>query len=329
MAATTVSIINLKGGVGKSTLTMLLGEFLAFHHSKNVLLIDMDAQANLSYCMVPDRQIDRQDREGRTAYHLLRAGFERDDLDVGNYVTQPPLVVSNIARSGMNTYGTNIHIVTSTPTVAQLDWDLLDLWDAGESMPQRIHETLLRAIEPALGRYDYILIDCPPGLSVFSSAALIASDYYVSPVIPEPLSLQGVDLVQRRQSQLRQRFDARAEFKGVILNVVKHYRNTHRRESEKVYSSDGLQRYSPFEYWLPDNERLRTIGEYDPEIQGDWAMGAEQKFTDIYQKYGLSYRLSNPSTGVLSRQDIEGQKYRLQDRISNLAEEFLDKCPQV
>ena len=44
--AVTVSIINLKGGVGKSTLTMLLGEFLAFRHSKNVLLVDMDAHAS-------------------------------------------------------------------------------------------------------------------------------------------------------------------------------------------------------------------------------------------------------------------------------------------
>ena len=69
MAAVTVSIINLKGGVGKSTLTMLIGEFLAFRHSKNVLLIDMDAQANLSYCMVADHQIERQNREHRTAYH--------------------------------------------------------------------------------------------------------------------------------------------------------------------------------------------------------------------------------------------------------------------
>ena len=329
MAATTVSIINLKGGVGKSTLTMLLGEFLAFRHSKNVLLIDMDAQANLSYCMVPDHQIRRQAQEGRTAYHLLRAGFEDDHLDVEDYITQPPLVVSNIARSAMLSHGTNIHMVTSIPGVARLDDDLLALWSAGQSMPQQIHQTLLRAIEPALDRYDYILIDCPPGLSLFSSAALIASDYYVSPIIPEPLSLQGVDLVQERQAQLRLRFDAKAEFKGVILNVVKHYRNTHRRESERVYSNDGLQRYAPFEYWLPDNERLRTIGEYDPEIEGDWAMGAEQKFTDIYQKYGISHRLTNPGDGVLSRQDIEGQKYRLQDRISNLAEEFLERCLQV
>ena len=120
MAAVTVSIINLKGGVGKSTLTMLIGEFLAFRHSKNVLLIDMDAQANLSYCMVADHQIERQNREHRTAYHLLSDGFESRHLDIRDYITQPPLVVSNIARSGMRTSGTYIHMVVSVPDVDSL-----------------------------------------------------------------------------------------------------------------------------------------------------------------------------------------------------------------
>ena len=305
---------------------MLLGEFLAFRHSKNVLLIDMDAQANLSYCMVPDHQIQRQYRERRTAYHLLSAGFQSDDLDIGNYITEPPLVVSNIARSGMNTHGTDIHMVVSTPTVAQLDEDLLSLWDAGLPMPQQVRQTLLRAIEPALDRYDYILIDCPPGLSLFSSTALVASDYYVSPIIPEPLSLQGVELVQDRQAHLRQMYDAKAEFKGVMLNVVKHYRNTHSRVSEEVYSSDR-RKYDPFEYWLSDNERLRTIGEYDPEVKGKWAMGGEHKFSDIHHKYGQTHRLANPSDGLLSRQGTEGRQYRLEDRISSLVQEFLERCP--
>ena len=323
MAAITVSIINLKGGVGKSTLTMILGEFLAFRYSKNVLLIDMDAQANLSYCMVPDHQIQSQHRGGRTTYHLLRAGFQGGHQDIGDYITKPPLAVSNIARSGMAAY---IHMVVSAPDIAHLDEDLLRFWDDGHPMPQEFRQTLLRAIEPALDRYDYILIDCPPGLSVFSSTALIASDYYVSPVIPEPLSLQGVDLVQTRQAQLQQRYDAKAEFKGVVLNVVKHYRNTHRRIAEEVYSSDR-DLYEPFAYWLPDNERLRTIGEYDPDVKGEWAMGRERKFPTLHQKYGLSYRLTNPSDGSLNRQAVEGQKYHLEERISNLVGEFLERCP--
>ena len=326
MSATTVSIINLKGGVGKSTLTMLLGEFLAFRHSKNVLLVDMDAQGNLSFCMVPSSQIQVQAQEHRTAYHLLRAGFEEGDLDVRDYITQPPLVVSNIARSSMSTYSTDIHMIVSTPDVAQLDSDLLDLWAAGRPMPQQVRRTLLRAIEPVLDKYDYVSIDCPPGLSIFSSAALVASDYYVAPIIPEPLSLQGVRLVQQRQAQLRQMYNAKAEFKGVILNVVKHYRNTHSRVSEEVYSN-SRDVFQPFENWLPDNERIRTLGDYDPDLRGQWALGAEHKFSHVGDKYGLSYPLSNPDDGRLNRQGTEGKKYRLVDRMSNLVDEFMTRCP--
>ena len=325
MAATTVSIINLKGGVGKSTLTMVLGEFLAFRFSKNVLLIDMDAQANLSHCMVPDFQIEQQFREGRTAYHLLRAGFEDQPLDVGDYITQPPLVVSNILRSAMLTPDTDVHMVVSTPAVSQLDEDLMDLWGEGGPMPAHLRRTLQRAVVPALDHYDYILIDCPPGLSVFSSAALMASDYYVSPIIPEPLSLQGVDLVQDRQAQLVQRYGAKAEFAEVILNVVKHYRNTHSRVSDEIFGE--RTRYRPFEYWLSDSERLRSIGEYDPDKKGKWASGMDRKFSSLHQKYSLSYRLANPKLGSLNRGDAEGAEYRLEERIAALTGEFMSRCP--
>ena len=183
----------------------------------------------------------------------------------------------------------------------------------------------MRAIMPAQDRYDFILIDCPPGLSLFSSAALIASDYYISPIIPEPLSLQGVNLVQARQAQLMQRYDARAEYMGAILNVVKHYRNTHSRVAEEIYTRDRM-RYQPFDYWLPDNEMLRKIGEYDPEIEGKWAMGSDHKFSDLHHKYGLTYRLTNPADGSLNREEHEGRKYRLEDRIHRLVEEFMERC---
>lgn len=198
MPATIVSVINLKGGVGKSTLTVMLGEFLAFRFSRNVLLIDMDAQANLSFCMVPENGLRDQEQYGRTTYHLFKAALQNKKIDIRQFVTQPPLIVSNVARSNMLRHGTSLQMVVSTPGVAQLDEELLSLWEQNLPMPQKIRHSLAEALEPALDDFDYVLIDCPPGLSLFSSAALIASDYFISPVIPEPLSLQGVDLVQRR-----------------------------------------------------------------------------------------------------------------------------------
>lgn len=163
----------------------------------------MDAQANLSYCMLPEREIQRQEREERTIYHLFQKALRDEELNISEFVTQPPLVVSNIARGGMFRYETNIHMVVSTPSVAQLDEDLLKLWENNKPMPQGIRQTLVDALRPVLDRYSYILIDCPPGLSIFSSAALMASDYYIAPVIPEPLSLQGVELVNDGVRQLR------------------------------------------------------------------------------------------------------------------------------
>jgi chromosome partitioning protein len=167
--ATVVSIINLKGGVGRSTLTMMLGEFLSFRYGLNVLLIDMDAQANLSYCMVPDENIRIQEDQGRTAYHLLRNALNGRTRSVDEFITQPPLVVSNISRNGMPRQDTKIHMVVSTPSVAQLDEDLLQLWEQHEPMPTEIRSALKNAIDPVRDAYDYVLIDCPPGLSVFSS----------------------------------------------------------------------------------------------------------------------------------------------------------------
>lgn len=179
--ATVVSVINLKGGVGKSTLPMMLGEYLAFREGKRVLLIDMDAQANLSYCMVSPEQISTQESNGRTIYHLFRNALNGQIGRVTRFITTPPLAVSNVSRNAMAVHDTPLHVVVSTPSVAQLDENLLEIREAGGRMPNNLRESPAQAIEPALAEYDYVLIDCPPGLSLFSSAALIASDYYISP----------------------------------------------------------------------------------------------------------------------------------------------------
>ena len=324
MAATVVSVINLKGGVGKSTLTMMLAEFLAFRDGKRALIIDMDAQANLSYCMVSPQRIQQQERDGRTTYHIFRNALNGQDVNMERFIAAPPLIVSNIARSSMKDHDAPLHMVVSTPSVAQLDEDLLSIWENGQAMPDGIRETLIRSLAPVMERYDYVLIDCPPGLSMFSSSALLVSDFYISPIIPEPLSLQGVQLVQHRANDLRNRYGASVEFAGTILNIVKHYRNTHARVAGEVYAQASL--YKPFRFWLPDNERLRSLGEYDPETGGEWAIGVERKFSNIYGKYGLSYNLTNPKAGALNRIGDEGPTYKLQDRIANLTDEFQERC---
>lgn len=308
---------------------MILGEYLAFREGKRVLLIDMDAQANLSYCMVAPEQIREQDRRKRTIYHLFQDALVGRENTITSFITTPPLVVSNVSRNSMAVHDTPLHIVVSVPSVTQLDDDLLKIWESGGQMPRNLRGSLSQALYPVLSEYDYVLIDCPPGLSLFSSAALMASDFYISPVIPEPLSLEGIDLVQHRVNDLRSQYGARVEFAGTILNIVKHYRKTHSLVAENIYN-EGSVRFIPFRYWLPDSEQLRKLGEYDPDAIGRWAMGEERKFPSLTAKYESQSTLANPREGALSREADEGQKYRLaRDRIAHLVEEFMARCPNA
>jgi len=339
--AVVVSIINLKGGVGKSTLAMILAEYLAFHFGKRVLLIDMDAQANLSYIMVPYRWITSQTDNERTIYHFFKSAILGQQISLQDFVARPPLIVSNINRDysvELNRSRETLDMVISTPAVAQLDEELLKLyeellklwkegksWEAEKPMPQNLRYSLKEGLDQLQEPYDAVLIDCPPGLSFFSSTALIASDFFVSPIIPEPLSLEGVKLVQDRARELSRQTDCKVDFAGVILNIAKHYRNTHKKTAEEIYGgrSDELR---PFLAWIPDNERIRMLGEFEIDterIRDGWAAGVDNKFYSVTAKYSVGWLLNNPVEGALAQmKGIECARYRINERLQRLVEEF-------
>ncbi len=126
--ACVVSVINLKGGVGKSTLAMILSEYLAFRFEKRVLLIDMDAQANLSYIMAPDGYIQSQEDNQRTIYDFFLSVLSGQPRGLSEFVASPPLTVSNIKRefiSALHRSRETLDMVISSPEVAQLDQALI------------------------------------------------------------------------------------------------------------------------------------------------------------------------------------------------------------
>lgn len=114
-------------------------------------------------------------------------------------------------------------------------------------------------------------------------------------------------------------------FAGVILNTVKHYRNTHRLWADRIYS-DKKDDLKLLMFWLPDNERLRALGEFEIDeerIKDGWGGGVDKKFYGIYAKYSVSYHLTNPSIGLLSEpSNVEGAQYRLHERLQRVTEEF-------
>lgn len=324
MAAKVVSFINLKGGVGKSTLSMMVSEYLYFRFNQRVLAIDIDSQANLTSAMVAGERISELKGDDRTIYHLFYAALTggADLLDV---VARPPLVVSNIAR-GLSAPRATLDMVISVPDLAQLDEKMLEMWEGGERAPAGFRYVLRKALEPVLPQYDIIIIDCPPGLSVLTSNALVASDYYVSPLIPEPLSRLGIDLVRGRVQGLNDREGLDIQFAGSILNKVMYFRQSHGVEAPKLYGARvgsaapiPKEQYDPFYYWIPDSETMHKLGDYEND---DLSVG---KFDSINSKYERGTRLRNNPANYLSRDAEEGTTYNLSGRLERVVLEFAER----
>lgn len=161
-----ISIINNKGGVGKTTTACNLGKALALK-GKKVLVIDMDPQGNLSQYM------DCVDPEVELVDILLERLKDYNEAIV-NYSDNMDLIPSSI----------------------DLDRATLEL----QKQPLGGYKKLDNALKPIVGDYDYVLIDCPPSLSILTAASLVAATDVLIPINPAQFSISGItnimDLVE-------------------------------------------------------------------------------------------------------------------------------------
>ncbi|MBI2908668.1 MAG: ParA family protein [Chloroflexi bacterium] len=334
MAAKVVSILNLKGGVGKSTIAMMLAEYMAFVHGKKVLVIDLDSQANLTAAMVRGLHIQEElVPKGYTIYKFFRDLLDGEKRVITDYVCPNCQWVSNIDRSGS---AICLDMVVSCAELAFLDDELLKMWEGGKPFPGGLRFALREALLPALPQYHAIIIDCPPVLSLPTTAAMVASDYYVCPVIPERLSIVGVDLTKDRVARIkRDDLAVTVDFAGSIINKFMR-RTTHLRETNllnavrwKDIDPYRIDQYRPVDYWIPDAEALRRLSQWEVEIdEPRWVYGPTYPYFDTpSRKWGGWARAeaTNPDGYAIDRSTEEGKKYLVSRRLGALVQEFMEK----
>lgn len=196
MPATTAAIANLKGGVGKSTTTVMLADGLAHFYGMNVLVIDLDPQANSSQMLLTERGVQAASDQGKGTHHLL------GDFAADKPAAAAPFVMPNavsleelrIAEEGDERRGW----ISSLPAHPQLrlrELGLEEEWYSGRGTPTTLSEALTKyfreAIAPLLPLYDVILLDCPPHLSPLARAGLALADVFVTPTIADSVSTWG------------------------------------------------------------------------------------------------------------------------------------------
>lgn len=174
------AIMNLKGGVGKTTTVINMAYTLATERGARVLLIDADSQCNLSDFVQRDRM------------HVTTL----PDLFRGKQIQQ---VADGIERSRY----ANIDILPADETL--MDLDLSRVTPRGSISPYLLDALMdcLRGEDGAEPRYDYVLIDCPPAFNAAAAAALIAADDVIIPIKLDAFSLSGMRNVSRQIVNMR------------------------------------------------------------------------------------------------------------------------------
>jgi chromosome partitioning protein len=199
--ATVAALMNMKGGVGKSTMTANFGWHAAYRHDARVLLVDLDPQFNLSQYILGTKGYETLLEEQAPTIEVLF----KDSKEGG----KPESLTAVIRPVADWDDGSCIHIV---PASLELAWTM-------RRVTERAH-MLRDYVNDVRDRYDLILIDTAPTESVLSTAAYLAADYIFVPVKPEWLSTIGLPLLVRSLKEFATTYknEAAPDIGGIIFN---------------------------------------------------------------------------------------------------------------
>ncbi len=247
-----IAVINTKGGVGKTTTAIHLSVLLAGRGP--TLLIDADSQAGAS----------------------LGVGIPRARLAPS--LAHPFLYGLPLERAIRRGVRPGIDVITASADLANTDVALSDA-------PDR-ELCLRRIIEPLLQRYRTILIDCAPGLSLLHINVLAAAQWYLVPVTPQYLSLEGAASIVDAGDRVRRRFNDRLRLLGMVVTMVDRGSTSGRQNIRMLrghYRDAVVRPEIPFSHALAEAPSFgQTVFEYEPA--GAAARAYRRLGVDILQR---------------------------------------------
>jgi chromosome partitioning protein len=195
--ATVLTVMNMKGGVGKTTVACHLAglaarEPLGRGHASRVLLIDYDPQFNASQMYLDSKLYFKLEKDYKTTLSILMdQSTEVDPFSLQDMGFFPPPNVSSIAH---NVFGGGKNVLDIVPSTLNLMF--VALGQPGRSLPL-MKERFASFISQARSAYDLIILDCHPAGSVFTQTSLGVSDHVLIPVKPENFAVRGLGLMRR------------------------------------------------------------------------------------------------------------------------------------
>jgi len=255
MPARIISVINMKGGVGKSTTTVSLAETLAHHQRRRVLVIDLDPQTNASIMIA-----------GPEKWNAMREAERTLDFYFESYIVQqkPKPFKQLIEKNVSDLKGKpDVALCASAPEFRIVERDMIESFVKRgfqiDMIQKWILERFANGLKNVLNDYDYILIDCPPGISLFAEAALIAADTILVPSIPDYVSRLG--LITFRKRALRLINERRGGPSQLMVLATKYEDGFSLHRSEASLLKDNLGD-AMFDVRIPQNVDIAKAAEW-------------------------------------------------------------------
>ncbi len=238
-----VSFINMKGGVGKTTLCINIAYTLTKHFKKKVLIVDIDPQFNATQSLFTKFKSFDEYEELQKKHKTI------------NYILQPPSGGIAHAPAEYKTKDLIQNLLISGDGKLDLiagDLEIVSFEASRRGSERILSDFLIEQLSKDGFQYDYILIDTPATYSIYSQSALIASDYYVVPISPDVFAGLGYSLLKRVMSDDIALKGKKISQLGVIFTLYKEGR-VGRQSIVNDFEAEGI-----FSNTLHENERIKT-----------------------------------------------------------------------
>jgi chromosome partitioning protein len=265
-----VSTINLKGGVGKTTTTVALAEFLSGEFGKKVLVVDLDPQTNATTVLIGEKRWEKLNAAGHTLATLFQDAM-RPESDPEKFDIDKTLQCQVSPVSAVGT----VDLLPSS-------LDLIDVQDRLASMPSgrfyasRPVDLLHKKVKPLLKDYDYVLVDCPPNLGIITLNGLRISQGYIIPTIPDVLSTYGIPQIQKRVADFAADIGDDIVELGIVVSKYRTGTTVHENTLARM-QADVVSGKLPsiFEAMIPEANQAAAAAEH-------------VKVSTLRQKYGYA-----------------------------------------
>lgn len=249
-----IALTNQKGGVGKTTTAVNLGVCLS-KQGKKVLLVDADAQANLT----------------------MSLGYPRpDDLPISLATMMQDIIDDKPfdVQKGILHHSEGVDLLPSNIELSGLEVRLINAISR-----ERVLTTCINEVKK---NYDYVLIDCMPSLGMLTINALAAADSVVIPTQPHYLSAKGLELLLRSVSKVRRQINPHLRIDGILMTMVMPRTNISKEVTALVRSAYG-QNIKVFDAQIPHS--IRAV-EATAEGKSIFAYDKGGKVAAAYEQFG-------------------------------------------